>query len=392
MKSGVNPRHLFPWEGRVVWFSRFDPEGEGGGGGCRREAQVRRALADLNPRVESSRRSPSITGELSRRQQRRWNMELRHHPLRGYWADEGVFRWVLGMHSVSRQWARELPRRGLPRLAVVTDPLFFAPLVLRLTKAGVPVAALCQNLESLGYEQLNPRSQRRLLNRELDLFSRCRLLVTISREEQFLLRNLDLPARYFPYYPVPEEAARLTAIRVQRKRTQKAHYLLLGTAGNKSTRDGMRAVMEAWKRIPARKRHQEKLLVAGYWTRLLGEGMTGDGVEVLGEIPDDRLNDMLASVRAMLVYQEHGGGTLTRVADMLLAGVPVLANEHALRSWHGLRGIRGFTGINDLLQGALDLMAGTAPTVPPNQLRPPDPRPLLECFHNLLAGGPARGG
>ena len=94
----------------------------------------------------------------------------------------------------------------------------------------------------------------------------------------------------------------------------------------------------------------------------------------------------------MLVYQEHGGGALTRVADMLLAGVPVLANEHASRNWHGLRGIQSFTGIDELVQGALNLMAAAAPIVPPNQLHPPDSRPLLECFRKLLDTDPARDG
>lgn len=392
MHKEEDSRIFAAWEGRLVWYSRFDPDGEGGGGGCRREAQLRLALAPLNPHVESSRRAPVITGELSRPRRWRWNLEKRHHPFQRYWADDRVFHWTMGMHYTARQWAGELRRRGVPRLAVVTDPLFFAPLVLRLTKAGVPVAALCQNLESLGYEQLNPRFQRRLLNRELDLLSRCRLLVTISREEQFLLRNLNLPAVHFPYYPVPGEAARLTAIRTRRRRSRKTHFLLLGTAGNKSTRAGMRAVITAWKRIPFRNRRLEKLFVAGYWTRLLGDDLDGDGVEILGEIPDDRLDKLLTSVRAALVYQKHGGGALTRVADMLLAGVPVLANEHALRNWYGLSGTRSFAGIDDLLHGALNLAAGIPPPVPPGQIQPPDARALLEHFQKLMAADSIKGG
>ena len=371
----------------VVWYSRFDPDGEGGGGGCRREAQLRLMLAELDSRVESSRLSPRATGKLRNPRRWLWNAQMRFHPFRRFWADDPMRLAAMRMYGAARDWARAIGQVPRPRLAVVTDPLFFSPLVVKLHAAGIPVVGLCQNLESLGYDQLNPRFQLKLVNMEWRLLSKCSVLITISREEQFVLRNLDLPAIHVPYCPIPREMERFRSIRAKRSRTGKSDFLLLGTAGNKCTRDGMHAVVNAWKRIPSSKRKGEKLLVAGYWTRLMGEGVRGNGVDFLGEISDSRLEDLLCSVRALICFQEHGGGALTRIPEMIIAGVPVLANMHALRSHHELAGAECFPDLRSLVAGALGMVDGRRITVPDHQVSPPDPDPIFRRIRNLVDMG-----
>jgi len=369
----------------IFWFTRFDPDGQGGGGGYRREKQLLHVLSELHPRIFSSRHSRFSTGELSIYRQWIWKLHGKFHPFLRYWADQNTARWSLRMHAAAGDWKRSFPWKTPPRMAFIDDPLYFSPLVRRLSHARIPIAAMCQNLESLGRDQLNPRFQRRLLNRELNLLSRCSLLITISREEQFLLRNLDLPAVYFPYYPVPEEVGRLTAIRNRRKGKKKSHFLLLGTAGNQSTRNGMLAIIKKWKDTPVESRQGERLLVSGYWTRLLGNGIDGDGVDYLGEITDARLAEILETTRALICFQKHGGGALTRVADALLAGVPVLGNDHALRTWYGSPGMRMYSSPDCLVEGAIKLISEKELTVPSQPVRQPDPGPLKECILSILA-------
>jgi glycosyltransferase involved in cell wall biosynthesis len=143
----------------------------------------------------------------------------------------------------------------------------------------------------------------------------------------------------------------MLTIRKKRENTEKNGLLLLGTAGNKVTLDGMTAFIEFWK-SSRNKNKKEKLLVAGYWTKELLKAKGGDNVELLGTISNEQLDDILCQTKAMICYQEYGSGALTKIREMLIAGVPVLANHHAARSYHGHNGVVEFSGFADIDRAA----------------------------------------
>jgi hypothetical protein len=51
-----------------------------------------------------------------------------------------------------------------------------------------------------------------------------------------------------------------------------------------------------------------------------------------GSVSSDELNKILTTTKAVLIHQLAGVGALTRIPEMLIAGVPVIANGNACRS------------------------------------------------------------
>jgi hypothetical protein len=195
-----------------------------------------------------------------------------------------------------------------------------------------------------------PHYQEELFAYELGLLAQCRAAVTISSEEAFLLRNLGMTVEFLPYYPPSTIEEQLLAIRQRRTLTDKMDFILLGSACNPPTREGMTRFLAAWRTmggLPG-----ERLYVVGYGTDMLRDASGISGIEFRGAITDQELAELLGRVRGGIVYQEEGAGALTRIGEFLLAGVPVLANSHALRSYHNLAGVVEFTSL-DALQPAL---------------------------------------
>ena len=372
-------------EKTILFFSRF-PAGAHGGGGSHREAQLAELLRPLGYRylscwdLEHMRvRGRRRTGIFSR-------LRRTFSPGRDFWADENTWEYVLDMRTAARKWRGALRGSGTISLVVLDDPLYFSSLVEHVHGKGIPLVALCQNLESLSPGQLNRKRQLELLHREISLLKKCAMAVTISREETFLLRNLGIPAIYLPYDPVPSIRERLLRVRERRAHGRKQGFLALGNVGNRSTLAGMKALIEYWSRRGSPLR-DEKLLVAGFWTPSFLKFQPAPNTVFLGEVSDAELDDLLSSVRAMICYQQSGSGALTKIREMLLAGVPVLANAHASRSYHEYdgAGLVEFAELDDLDKAAVKIGArGAAGESPFAAMEPPDD-PIARAGRELLA-------
>jgi hypothetical protein len=143
----------------------------------------------------------------------------------------------------------------------------------------------------------------------------------------------------------------------------------------------MERIMAAWPSLAAA---CGPLIVAGYGTEAFLPARIGhDSIRLAGPMSPTELEDLLVGVRACLCYQEGGGGALTRIPEMLLAGVPVVANTHAARSFHEAQGLIEFTTLQDL--PAAVARAGSMGEFPTPI--PPDPEPLRTEIHALVSGG-----
>jgi hypothetical protein len=202
---------------------------------------------------------------------------------------------------------------------------------------------------------------------ELNLLSKCDLVVTISTEETWLLRNFGMDPVYLPYFPLKPIADRLETVRNNRQYSKKNGFLLLGTVYNLPTLEGMKRVISAIidNNIPL----DEKFIIAGYGTDQLLGSLSDDRIEVRGEVTDAELYELLATAKGCIVYQETGSGALTKIPELLTAGVPVVINSHAARSFHNLPGIFEFTGFDQL---ALQLELAQKSDLFPQVLSPPD--------------------
>lgn len=367
----------------IIYFSRYRADLVDNGG-ARRVAQMLQLLDRYDLEFVSSLSKPSPVGNrVAGGTGSLLDMALQavvRGRYRKYAAEFAM--WIFFSRRLARRWGRALARRDNVRLVIVDDPIFFAPLVHALHKRRIPVIAHCHNMETLSRGQVKEPHQRQLLLGELELLDLCQAAITISREETFLLRNLGIKAFHLSYYPPAAIERRLLAVRQLRMNTLKGDFLLLGSAGNPPTRRGMEQIMAIWENVSPHL-PGDRLVVAGFGTEVLRTGGNGAGVVVAGAVTDEALDEILARVRATIVFQEDGAGALTRIAELLLAGIPVVANDHAARSYHHLPGLTEFADPAELPSLLSSFSSAHQDVIPPPM---PDAESLVRHIDSVLGG------
>lgn len=351
----------------IVYYSRFLPTYKAGGG-SRRLLQLLDLLAPTNCRLlttsdtkPSGKRTRDIfftrrqTAKSKQRFVEQW--DGRHRPYVGMLWDMASF-WVDKWLEIETSSA-----------VVMDDPIYFLPLFKKLKNEQIRIIAVCHNLESLSPDQVASGFQKNLLAEEIEVLSQCDLVITISREETFLLKNLGINTFFLPYFPPEAVRERMLNVRKIRLEATKKHFLLLGTAKNLATRQGMLTFIAAWRKMGIGSENR-KLLVAGYGTEKLALS-TSDNVRFLGQLSDEELDTELQTIKACLCYQAQAAGALTRISEMLFAGVPVVANSHAARTYHNQAGLVEYANFSELGSALeeVDALRGDIPTPsPPNHL------------------------
>lgn len=216
--------------------------------------------------------------------------------------------------------------------------------MLYLLKAtGHRVIGMPHNIESL------VRGKSAIaLGAEVANLRRCDAVFTISKEETWLLRLMGLNAHYFPYYP--PQAAESFLLAIRRKREQRIPkpckvFTLLGSATNIPTRSGMQALVDyaATQDLPF------KLIVAGYGTESL-KPISNSQIVFRGTLSNKELEKLLIDIDGIVIYQPPTTGALTRIPEMLLAGIPVFANFNAARNYFGIKGIEQYNTFEELFE------------------------------------------
>lgn len=214
--------------------------------------------------------------------------------------------------------------------------------MLYLMKAtGHPVIGLPHNIESLVTKHSVEALREEILN-----LQQCDCLFAISKEETWLLRLLRMNAFYLPYYPPTEAEAQLLSIRKRRedrKTNTRNRFLLLGSVTNFPTRKGMQLLLD----YAADKSLLFDLCVAGYKTETLSVNWN-QGISLLGTMKNDELGRLLEETDAVLIYQPPTTGALTRIPEMLLAGIPVFVNFDAGRNYMDLSDVYLYNSFEDL--------------------------------------------
>jgi glycosyltransferase involved in cell wall biosynthesis len=230
--------------------------------------------------------------------------------------------------------------------ALIDDPVFFPHTVQELTRLGIPVAAVVHNLESLALIPKDTRHQLELLEREIFYCLQSQMCISISLEETWMLGNFGATCLYYPYYPSKDVEDWLNTIKMARKDTEKKYFLCLGTAFNPSTYQGMIELITMWDTIAS---PGETLVVAGYGTSLITrEAKSSGSVHIAGSLNQEDLFSVLAECRACIVHQTTGSGALTKIPELILAGIPVIASRQAARSHSGTSGMLVYDSIADI--------------------------------------------
>lgn len=372
---------------KIVYFSRFN-NNPNLNGGDKRAAQLCDALSwsqfDFRSMTDmslpySEKVSRILTAPSGFFQEKLSALYKQYITFRKYskWSD--AYRsYIVYLHTLSNVFVKSL-LYDRPDLLLIDDPVFLAPVVKYAKNNNIPLVAFCHNIETLSREQVTYEFQREMFQYELELIAQCDLVVTISKEETFLLRNLGMNPIYFPYFPLNKTLDCFQQVRKNRKESLKSDFLLLGTVYNLPTLDGMRKVIAA---ISSNNiLHQDRLIIAGYGTKNNIPQTNEPNIEVRGDLSDVELYQLLTTIKGCIVYQDTGSGALTKIPELLVAGVPVIINSHAARSHYNLPGIFEF----ESLDGLRDQMSAAAnSSIFPMVLSPPDTTPMINRILELI--------
>lgn len=338
---------------QIMYFSRFRPTYEMGGG-ARRMTQLYEMLLSILPEMQliSTQRNDRIPKEIKKKIKKLSNREDFFAPTR--WS-LGIRKWsrdhidmTYRLLKYSKIWLKSIGELPQLDLAIMDEPIYFLPLFKKLIELGIPVIGISQNIETLASGQVKEKWLLDMLMTELKILKQCRLVITISREEDILLSNLGIRSLYIPYFPIEPIYKRLIAIRESRKHSEKDGVLMVGSSRNLPTRYGMQNAASFWEKNRM-DQYFGKLIIGGYKSEMYFDPSPYPlSTDFRGTLENEALDALLTRIRVFLCYQKTGAGGLTRINEMLIAGVPVLANTHAARSYYNLKGLTEFREFDDL--------------------------------------------
>lgn len=224
------------------------------------------------------------------------------------------------------------------------------PALYLMKAAGAKVIAYPHNLESLVPTQKDYVSRKMSpywLYEEIERLKLCDEVYTISKEETWLLQLFGINAMYFPYYPPKEAESNFLFIREERKKRQKSdinNYLILGSATNPPTRDGMQKLIDFFAECD---KLPYNIYVAGYKSETLTYRHS-PYIQYYGTVSSDKLLELLIEIDGIIINQPTTSGALTRIVENRIAGIPVYANFGAARDFYNLSDVHVYDSLDDL--------------------------------------------
>jgi hypothetical protein len=218
-------------------------------------------------------------------------------------------------------------------------------------KMGFSTIAFPQNLEAFVPGQIDPiftyRDQNAACKSELAFLASCDLVVCISREEQWLLNNFGIQAEFLPYFPLENRISELHELRNSRTATDiPRRFLVLGDASNPAVGGGMKKLLKIL--LPIATELGAKIDIAGHHTDKLSRDSYKDTFIFHGFASKPIFNKLIIESHAAILFQEQAGGALTRIIDFLVAGLPILCNPMAARTYYNTSGIYVFSNDTEL--------------------------------------------
>jgi hypothetical protein len=326
---------------RASWFSP-DPKGHGGN---RRTLQIEELVTSLGLMVEDTQLNLSI--RLQRRLERVFNgfnfinkYNYFTYPLhcRLSYLEDIFIDFNVGFNHY----------QGTKVILWESTNNYTIPYLAK--KNGFTIIALPHNIESLVVNKNNNFASKSLpfnFRYEIKNLAKADKLFSISREEQWLLKLYGIDADFLPYYPPKEILNYLLTIRKDRKDSQKKRFLIIGTANNYPTMQGMIEQIK-WLKV-IKKEFDYEIDIAGYGTENLKEYCCDSSINILGSLDSKKLYGLLVNAKAVLVHQKIGTGALTRITEMVIAGIPVIANSSACRSAFDFEGVYCYEDKSELL-------------------------------------------
>ncbi len=313
-----------------------------GHGGQRRSMQIMQILQQFKIQVcQFPIKTNSDKGLIGKctRYLRGWNRSRRLY---------GFPRW-----GMDNNWcgSHQLPViDGIPGTWVIEDTRW-PNAIVEAKNQGWQVIAIPQNLESFDKSRnqgLSPEKSTGKFADEIAALAQAHAIFCISREEQYLLNCVGIKAKYLPYFPPNEAIPSLDWVRQRRIMLPKEFLLMLVNVHNDSNKNGVISFFSAISHEILSK--MPPIVLAGFGTEMLSEKLDPRKVRVVGTLDESSTQDYQSRAIAILVHQEYGTGCLTKICDFLVAGIPVLANEVAARSYYDAHGLYVYKNIYDIVE------------------------------------------
>lgn len=203
------------------------------------------------------------------------------------------------------------------------------------------IIAVPQNIECFEHTTKNPTNPSipfRRLKYELMALKKAEATFCISNEEAWFLSFENIKSLPLPYYPPPDLIDELNSIRRLRLSKQfKNEFLIMGSATNPYTKSGIWEVLNILNQKT--KNDSYKIHIVGSGTDELKKYFHSEAFIFHGKASQEYLKQLLSEVKAMIIHQPFGAGALTRIPEMLIAGVPLITNFVSARSYHHYDGI-----------------------------------------------------
>lgn len=181
----------------------------------------------------------------------------------------------------------------------------------------------------------------------------------LSLLEHRLFRACGAQSTYMPYYPAGD--AEILLRTVHRGRRPQAGLFVISGGAIAPNQMALEAFLTGLSRddLPP----ETRIAIAGTtdlpaaWTTHLG-----DVIEHVGRLADSDFHDLLCRAHYLLVPQTHGFGCQTRIADMLCAGVPMLAAGQVAAGVGAVPGVRYVADAPGGWRSAIREARATAPS------------------------------
>ncbi|RZK41257.1 MAG: hypothetical protein EOO90_11820 [Pedobacter sp.] len=346
----------------ILHHSSYPPESNGHGG-SKRTAQVLELLV-TNGYDYTSVDFDTIKALKTLKWQKKVSLflgTLLRFPFKGKNISFKRLKRVDRLKFISKAFIAELS--SIPDIYIWESTLDIHQFIAAELKAkGSKIIGIAHNLESLVPcasqfgAIVHHKSPINRFAQELETLSICDEIFVISREEQWLLNLFNIGAKYLPYYPIIETRNNLLEIRKRRALRQKNNeFLILGTVLNPPTLNG---TIELIKMVSEVSPANAIIHIVGYGTERLKPHLTGySQFQLHGGVDRSALEDILAKIDAVVLNQPYTTGSLTRIPEMLIAGIPVICNEAAARSFYNYSGVYLFSNeheLTDFLSNPMD--------------------------------------
>lgn len=214
----------------------------------------------------------------------------------------------------------------------------FKSIDLKVILVPMNIESLVPGYSSWTHIQRNP--SRRFLN-EYKYWQAADFVFTISFEDSWFLGINNISSKLLPYFPDPVHLKKLQSIATQRSfrvtsglsSVPVTTWLWISDFTNSPNTTHLSNTIKYIEQQPCL---PSKLIICGRGSSLLDQSMflnIKSNVELYGEITDQQLVSLLTTVTHLFICHPPTSGSLTRVVDSLIMGLPLISNVYATKNY-----------------------------------------------------------